>query len=81
VADEHQEAHIKIMSITQFSVGDYVVIRYGKHQGEKAKIMKSVRADDYKVKTELGFVLFYSGKGLSRHDLAVAKPPIPFREQ
>jgi hypothetical protein len=54
------------MAMTHFTVGDQVVIRYGKHQGEKAKIMKSIRADDYKIKTEEGFVLFYSGKGLAK---------------
>ena len=54
------------MSMTHFAVGDQVVIRYGKHQGEKARIMKSIPADDYKVKTEAGFVLFYTGKGLEQ---------------
>jgi hypothetical protein len=52
------------MAMTQFVVGDQVVIRYGKHQGEKARILKSIRGYDYKLKTEEGFVLFYSGKGL-----------------
>jgi hypothetical protein len=54
------------MAMTHFIVGDQVIIRYGTHQGEKATVMKSIRADDYKVKTEDGFVLFYSGKGLAK---------------
>jgi len=54
------------MSMTHFSLGDLVVIRYGKHQGEKARIIKSIPADDYKIKTEDGFVLFYTGKGLEK---------------
>jgi ribosomal protein L24 len=52
--------------MTHFSVGEQVIIRYGKHQGQKAKIMKCPPGDAYKVKVEDGTVLFYSGKGLEK---------------
>jgi len=52
------------MSTTHFFVGDEVVIRYGLHQGQKATIIKTIPADGFKVKTDAGYVLFYSGKGL-----------------
>jgi translation initiation factor IF-1 len=51
--------------MTRFSVGDRVVIRYGKHQGQRADIIKTPAADVYKVKAEDGFILYYSGKGLA----------------
>jgi ribosomal protein L24 len=50
----------------RFAVGDRVVIRYGKHQGQKANIIKTPEAHVYKVKAEDGFVLYYSGKGLEK---------------
>ena len=50
--------------MTRFAVGDRVVIRYGKHQGQKANIIKSPEAHVYKVKAEDGFILYFSGKGL-----------------
>jgi ribosomal protein L24 len=49
-----------------FAVGEQVIVRYGRHQGQKAKIIESQTADTYRVKVEGGFVLFYSGKGLER---------------
>jgi hypothetical protein len=49
----------------RLSVGDRVIIRYGKHQGQKADIIKTPAADVYKVKAEDGFILYYSGKGLA----------------
>jgi hypothetical protein len=52
--------------MTHFSVGDRVLIRYGKHQGRKARIIKSPGADVYKVKAEDGFILYFTGKGLER---------------
>ena len=48
----------------RFSVGDPVIIRYGKRQGRKATIVKSQPGDAYTVKVEDGIILFYSGKGL-----------------
>jgi len=48
----------------RFSVGDRVIIRYGKHLGQKADIIKTPEAGVYKVKAEDGFILYYSGKGL-----------------
>jgi hypothetical protein len=52
--------------MTRFSVGDRVIIRYGKHQGRKANVIKTPEADVYKVKAEDGFILYFSGKGLER---------------
>jgi redox-sensitive bicupin YhaK (pirin superfamily) len=51
---------------THFSVGDQVIIRYGRHQGQKGKIIKSQQADVYEVRVEDGSVLFFSGKGLDK---------------
>jgi ribosomal protein L24 len=52
--------------MTRFSVGDQVLIRYGSHQGQKGKIIKSQQADVYEVRVEDGTVLFFSGKGLDK---------------
>jgi hypothetical protein len=52
--------------MTRFSVGDQVIIRYGRHQGQKAVILKSQLSDGYKVKVEDGSILFFSGKGLEK---------------
>jgi hypothetical protein len=54
----------------QFSVGDQVVIRYGRHQGKKATVIKCQLVDGYLVKLEDGFVLFYSAKGLEIGSIA-----------
>ncbi len=50
--------------MTQFSVGDQVVIRFGKQQGQKAMILKQSEGDVYKVKVEDGSIHFFSSKGL-----------------
>jgi hypothetical protein len=50
--------------MTRFSVGEQVIIRYGRHQGQKAKILKSLPADGYKVRAEDGSVHFFTSKGL-----------------
>ena len=52
--------------MTHFAVGDRVLIRYGKRQGRKADIIKSRTAGVYQVKTEDGFILYFSCKGLER---------------
>ncbi|HKI33497.1 MAG TPA: hypothetical protein VKA46_16705 [Gemmataceae bacterium] len=52
--------------MTRFSVGDRVIIRYGKHQGQKATILQRPETHVYKVKAEDGFILYYSGKGLEQ---------------
>lgn len=49
--------------MSHFVVGEHVIIRWGKHQGQKARIMTIV-ADTYKVKIEDGSVGFFNGKGL-----------------
>jgi hypothetical protein len=54
-----------------FAVGDRVVIRYGKHQGQKANIIKNPEAQVYKVRAEDGFILYYSGKGLEKDEEGV----------
>ncbi len=51
-----------------FSIGQQVIIRYGRQQGQKAKIIKSRLPDTYMVKVADGSVRFYSGKGLERED-------------
>lgn len=50
--------------MTRFSVGDRVVIRFGKQQGLKGTIIKSQTGDVYEVRVEDGSVLFFTGKGL-----------------
>ena len=68
--------------MTGFSVGDQVIIRYGKHQGQKANILKCPEAHVYKVKAEDGFILYYSGKGLAKEGAFTATArlvPVPFR--
>lgn len=49
--------------MTPFVVGESVVIRWGRHQGQKAIIM-SIVADAHKVKMQDGSVGFFSRKGL-----------------
>jgi hypothetical protein len=46
-------------------VGDPVIIRFGKHQGKRAIILKSQLGDAYTVKIEDGPIQSYSGKGLA----------------
>lgn len=48
----------------RFSVGDQVVIRYGKQQRQKGTVVKHQEADVYRVKLEDGSILFFCGKGL-----------------
>lgn len=52
--------------MTHFAVGDHVVIRWGRQQGQKAEIIKSLLAGEYKVKIEGGAVSYFSGKGLEK---------------
>ena len=54
--------------MTRFFVGDRVIIRYGRHEGQKAKIIKTSQADAFMVKVEEGSVLFFSGKGLQKQE-------------
>jgi ribosomal protein L24 len=57
------------MFMTRFAVGEQVLVRYGKHQGKKATIIKTQLAEIYKVKVEDGWVVFYSGKGLEKQSV------------
>ncbi len=58
--------------MTRFSVGEQVIIRYGRHQGQKATIIQSQEGAVYKVKAEDGFILYYSGKRLEREGVKEA---------
>lgn len=55
--------------MTRFSVGERVIVLYGRQQGQKATIMASQPAEVYKVKVEDGAVLFFSGKGLGKENV------------
>ncbi len=51
----------------RFSVGEKVIIRFGKQQGQKATIIvKNEPADAYRVKAEDGTIYFFSSKGLEK---------------
>jgi hypothetical protein len=52
--------------MTCFSVGERVIIRYGRHQGKKATVLRCPPGDAYRVKVEDGIVLFFSSKGLEK---------------
>jgi hypothetical protein len=52
--------------MTRFSVGDRVVIRYGKYQGQEVRIIERQPADVYKVQVEDGYILFYSEEGFEK---------------
>ena len=52
--------------MTHFSVGEQVIIRYGRHEGQKATILRSQSGDAYRVKAEDGTVLFFTSKGLEK---------------
>ena len=52
--------------MTRYSVGDMVLIRYGRHQGHKGTILKRQPAEVYEIKGEDGATLFFSGEGLER---------------
>ena len=56
------------LAMTDFSVGDHVIIRDGLQQGQKATIVKCRHPDTYLVRFEDGTVRFYSGKGMARAD-------------
>ena len=59
--------------MTHFSVGEQVIIRYGLHQSQKARILKCGRPDSYMVKVEDGSVRFFSSKGLEKENEAIQK--------
>ena len=62
----NEQSVLKGNRMTHFSVGDHVIIRFGKQQGQKATIIRSQPADAYLVKIEDGAVLFFSGRGLEK---------------
>jgi hypothetical protein len=64
--DEQQVPRTQERFVAHFSVGEQVIIRYGRHQGQKATILRSLAGDAYSVKVEDGTVLFYSNKGLEK---------------
>jgi hypothetical protein len=57
--------------MTNFIVGEQVVIRYGRQQGLNATIIKNRLPDAYMVKVADGSVRFYSGRGLEKAHEAV----------
>jgi hypothetical protein len=59
--------------MTHFSVGDQVIIRYGKQQCQKAMILKCNHPDTYMVKVADGSVRFFSSKGLEKDNERVQK--------
>jgi hypothetical protein len=65
-ADEQPVSRTREILMTRFSVGDRVIILYGRHQGQKATIIKTQQTDVYEVRVEDGSVLFFSGKGLDK---------------
>ena len=69
MTDEQQIARVSEVFMTRFSVGEQVIVRFGKEQGQRAKIIQSQPADVYKVKVENGSVLFFSGKGLAKEEV------------
>jgi len=60
--------------VTRYSVGERVVIRYGKRQGELATILKVQAAEVYVVKAKDGVVLYFSNKGLQQETVRVQQP-------
>jgi hypothetical protein len=69
VTNEQQIARDSEVLMTRFSVGEEVFVRFGKEQGQKAKIIQSQPADVYKVRVENGSVRFFSGKGLAKEEV------------
>jgi hypothetical protein len=63
--------------MTHFSVGEQVVIRYGKQQGQKGKIIRTQLADVYEVKVLDGSILFFSSKGLEKEAAQQVVPVKP----
>jgi len=60
--------------MTRYSVGDQVLIRYGRHQGHKGTILKRQPAEVYEIQGEDGATLFFSGEGLERVRERVSNP-------
>lgn len=54
--------------MSQFIVGDNVVIRHGQHKGEAAVVVGIQRAEVYHVRFSDGLSLFFSRSGLQRAD-------------
>ena len=57
--------------MTRFCVGDQVIIRWGKQQGQKTKIIQTRPANVYVAKVEDGSVSFFTEKGLQRENEGV----------
>ncbi len=52
--------------MTSFSVGEEVIILYGRHERQKGVILKALVPDAYKVRVEDGTILFFSSRGLEK---------------
>lgn len=59
--------------MTRIALGDQVIIRYGKQQGQRGRIIKTQPAEVYEVKVEDGSILFFTGKGLEKASEGVPK--------
>jgi hypothetical protein len=59
--------------MTRFFVGEPVIIRYGRCQGQKGTILRGPAEDAYRVKVEDGTVHFFSSKGLEKEKKRVYK--------
>jgi len=52
--------------MAHFSVGDEVIIRFGKYQGQKVRVIEVQPADVYEVKVADGHILLYVEEGLEK---------------
>ena len=62
--------------MTRFSVGDRIIVRYGTHQGQKGRVIKTQQADVYEVKIADGFLIREFAK--HRSDTAVGNNDVTF---
>jgi hypothetical protein len=60
-------------TVIRFSLGEQVIIRFGKRTGKKATIIKVQPADVYEVKAEDGAILFFSAVGIEKDAAPIAK--------
>jgi ribosomal protein L24 len=52
--------------MTRFSVGEQVIVRYGRQQGQQGAVLKIQPANVYTVKVKDGPILCFSEKGLEQ---------------
>jgi len=66
LTDVQQVVLTREIFMTRFAVGEQVIIRFGRQQGQQATILKIQPANVYTVKVKDGSVLCYSDKGLEQ---------------